>query len=318
MPFKRRYRKKRGGKKRKWRQQKLAVGTVQKIARQIARAEDNKHIQWLIHRELFSHPAWDTSQTAAPREEYKTVLQPNTYTASTLSQIGNLSENALVASATSAGGNTVNNKRTCFYHVKQLQCFLAFENNTQYAVRCRAELCYVPNLNVLTDQGAQHLNSSINSFHGGVNLQFAGMFKKYQRTEGSDQARSPVYQMLASKEFILPPAQSFITPAVPGSVNGNASSGVPGFPNTKRKYITLSKYYKRPKKLIWKSYQQGSLITGAQLCDNGNFILQIITDTTTVVNAAEYNQPIGVKYWGVGGCKYYVKAAKTDVPLLVA
>lgn len=309
--FYRRFKRKKRGKKRKWRQQKLAVGTVQRIAKQIARAEDNKHIRWLVHRNLFvSNTAWDTSQTAAPREEYKYVLQPNAYDANILSDIGNLTENSLVEQAS----GSVEYDRTMFYHVKSLQAFLCFENNTQYAVRCRVEMCYVPQLNAVTASQANNLASSITTFHGGVNLQFAGMFKKFQRTEGPTRADSPVFQLVAAKEFILPPAQQYQTPAPPAA----GQAGIAGFNNTKRKYITLSKHYKRPKKLIWKSFVQQQPITGAQLCDNGNFIIQVMTDTTTLVSAGEMNQPIGVKYWGVGGCKYRIEAGRPDVPLTLA
>lgn len=299
---KRFYRKK-GRKKAKWRQQKLAVGTVQKIARAVAKQEDNKRIHWIVHRNLQSDPGWDSSQTAAPREEHKVVLQPNTYNAFILSDIGNLTENQLDYQPQ---GSMVG-ERTNFYFVKSLQSFLAFENNTQYPVRIRAELCFVPNLSSRTDDTDDNLQSSINTFHNGVNLQFSGMFSKFMRTEGTASAKSPIYQLLAAKEIVLPAAVQYSTPAPPASGVGQA-----GFSNTRRKYMTLSKHYKRPKKLIWKSYVQQQEITGAQMCDNGNFVVQIITDTTTLVSSGELNRPIGVKYWGCSGCKYYIKAARLD------
>lgn len=199
--------------------------------------------------------------------------------------------------------------RTLFYFVKSLQAHLAFENNTQYPVRCRVELCFVPNLSLRTAQPDDNLDVSINSFKGGVNLQFAGMFSKFMRTEGTQSADSPQYVMLDAKEFILPPAQSYSTP------EGN---NITGFSNTKRKYVTLSKYYKRPKKLIWTSYVQQQPIQGPQMCDNGNFLIQLITDTTTLVTTPDFNSPVGVKYWGSGGCKYYIRAARPDVPLVGA
>lgn len=255
---------------------------------------------------MFTDPGWDSSQTAAPREEWKTVLQPNTYVANVLSDIGNLTESQLDPTAQ----GSMDEDRTMFYFVQALQAHLAFENNTQYAVRCRVELCFVPNLSQRTSDNDDNLDVGIQTFKGGVNLQFAGMFSKFMRTEGTQSAESPQYVMLDAKEFILPPAQQYSTPAPPAQ-----GAGISGFNNTKRKYVTLSKYYKRPKKLVWKSYVQQQPITGAQMCDNGNFLIQIMTDTTTLVAAADFSNPVGVKYWGTGGCKYYIKAGRPDIPL---
>lgn len=297
---KRRYR----GKPRKYRQQKLAVATVQKIAREVAKQEDNKHIHWITHRNLFADPAWGSASTSAPRENEKFVCQPNSFNAEILSDIGNLTENQLV------GENQANmvTDRTNEYFIKAAETFLAFENNTDHPVRCRVEMVYVPNLNTRTADQQDLLNPTIHTFKSGTNLKYAGMFRKYIRQFGTAQASTPTYQLLAAKEFVLPAAQQYVTPAPPAS-----GVGVAGFHNTKRKYITLKKYFKRPKKLLWKSYVQQQEITGPQLCDNGNIIIQIITDSTTLVPAAEMASANGVKWWGVGGVKYYIRAGLLDV-----
>lgn len=198
--------------------------------------------------------------------------------------------------------------RTNEYHVKAAEAFLAFENNTQYPIRCRVEMCYVPNLNVRTSDQVDLLNPTMRTFKSGTNLKYAGMFRKYIRQTGTASASSPTYQLLAAREFVLPACYQYSTPAPPAS-----GVGISGYNATRRKYISLKKYFKRPKKLLWKSYVQQQEITGPQMCDNGNILIQIITDTTTTVAAGDYQNPVGVKWWGVGGVKYYIRAGLLDV-----
>lgn len=297
--FKRKRQYKKG--KAKYRQQKLAVATVQKIARKVARAEDSRHIRWIVHQKLVvsgQGGEWN-STIESPLELQKRVLQPNLVGSQVLSDIGNLTVNDLPPTATSAGGNTIDPQRTMEYFVKAAECFLAFENNTFYPVRCRVEMCYIPNLNIRTDDLVDNLHAGIQTMHSGVNLKFSGMFNKFQRVVGTSSARSPVYQLLAAREFVLPSVKI---------------AGILGAPLTTqiRKYITLKKYWKKPKKLLWKSYQQGALITGPQLCDNGNIIIQFMCDTTTPVSQGDLANPTGVRVWGTGGLKYYTKANEMD------
>lgn len=296
-------RRSRGGKRAKWRQQKLAVGTVQKIARQIAKAEDNKHIQFLVNQKLLVTGPWPDI-TQAPRESSKEILQPNAINWSYLSQIGNLTESNLVSQHVVAGGNTVQPDRTNEYMVKAAELNLAFENNTFKACRIRVEMCYVENLTQRTQDVVDYLTPSPTSFHGGVNLKFAGMFKKFQKFQGTGvHTTSPTYQLLAAKEFILPACKAS-TRSV-GGVLTDCNAQV-------RKYVTLRKYWKRPKKLIWKSFQQGVEITGSQLCDGGNIIIQVMSDSEFVVGAGDVANPIGVRYWGTSGLRYFIKAGHLD------
>lgn len=297
----RRYKRRHYGKKKRFRQQKLAVATVQKIARKIAKAEDDKHISWIVHQEKFSTSIggdWNSS-VESPLETQKIILQPNAVTANILSNIGNLTVSSLPPTATSAGGNTIDPQRTMEYFVKAAECYMAFENNTFYPVRCRVEMCYVPNLNLRTDDLVDNLQAGIQTFKSGVNLKYSGMFQKFQRVVGTTSAKSPTYQLLAAKEFVLPSVKI---------------AGVLGAPMTTqvRRYVTLKKYWKKPKKLLWKSYQQGALITGPQLCDNGNIIIQYMCDTTTPVAAGDVANPTGVRMWGTGGLKYFIRANELD------
>ena len=289
----------------RYRQQKLAVATVQKIAREVAKQEDNKHIHWIIHRaEITRVPGW-TQNFASPTESQKYVLQPNLPSAVLLSQIGNLTESQLTTPE--SGGTTQIDDRSNFYFVKAACAYMAFENNTAMPVRCRAELVFVPNLNSRTDDAIDNLDTDIETFKSGVNLKFKGIFRPLLRMQGTDSAGSPIYRLLASKEFVLPACKQYSTPAPPAS-----GVGVAGYHAQVRKYVNLSKYWKRPLKLLWKSYVQQQEITGPQMCDNGNILVQVCTDTTTSVLPSEYGSQIGVKMWGTLGCKYFVRAGKKD------
>lgn len=236
-------------------------------------------------------------------------MQPNVPGAQIISDIGNLTESQLLL----ASQGSQQPERSNFYYVKAIEAFMAFENNTAKPVRCRVELCYVPNLNARTGQAVDNLQTALETFHSGVNLKHAGMFRKYMRIQGTESAKSPTYRLLAAREFVLPAAVQYSTPAPPGQ-----GAGVSGFPNQRRKYVTLRKYYKRPHKLIWKSYVQQQEITGPQLCDNGNFVLQWCSDTDTLVTAGEIIQSTGVRMWGTCGCKYFIKAGKLDNPSVLA
>ena len=221
-----------------------------------------------------------------------------------MSQIGNLTESNLVAHPSTAGGNTIQPDRTNEYMVKACELNLAFENNTFKAARIRVEMCYVENLNSRSDDAVDFLTPSPSTFHGGVNLKFAGMFKKFQKFQSvGTPTTSPSYQLLAAKEFILPACKQATSTAggVVTELNGQI-----------RKYVTLKKYWKRPKKLYWKSFQQGQEITGSQLCDGGNIIVQIMSDTEFGVTAGEVANPSGVRYWGTSGLRYFIKAGHVD------
>lgn len=294
--------------KRKWRQQKLAVGTVQKIARQIAKQEDNKHIQFLVNQTLITPGPWPDLQ-AAPRESSKAILQPNDIIWNYLSSIGNLTESNLISHPTVASGNTIQPDRTNEYLVKALEVNLAFENNTFKATRVRVELCYVDNLNFRTQDAVDKLIPDFSTFHSGVNMKYQGMLRKFQKfSDVSERATSPNYHLLDAKEFVLPACKASTRYVLSGGaeVLEDCNAQV-------RKYVRLRKYYsKRPKKLYWKSFQQGAEIDGPQLCDNGNFIIQAMCDTEFLVTAGNMANPTGVRMWGTSGLKYFIKAAHKD------
>jgi len=283
-----RFRRRRGGAKSKWRQQKLAVGTVQKIARQIAKQEDNKRMEWRIHQRYVIQTGglW-TSQTMRPTEAVKRRYTVGAVDSWLLTGFANAVENDLVQNSASSYN------RSATYGVKTVQAHLCFENNTPVPVRAIAALMFIPNLDQLTADSVDRLTPRIEFLRGTPNLKFDGIFGgDLQKMSDGQQASGRTCVICDQKKFTIPCGRNFRTDGGGDPLNIQTEQTQPC------KIVRLSKTYKRLKKLYYNFVAADG--NNREFMSNGNFYLAYCTDT---IIGADENQN-GVKLWGSCGTKY--------------
>lgn len=264
-PYKR-YNKKRA----KWRQQKLAVGTVQKIAREIARKEDSKNIHKYCHVAQVKAPGyiWSDPRYLPATINWETVAgndQNNQIKYKLISGLGGNQEFANMTQQDQAERGQVE------LRLHGVQCYGIVKNNSPSPMRVEIRLVFVPNLNQFTDDAVDYLTPRIShmfrSGKGGGNLLNQGYNRK---NLGSASATGvPInIQILAKKVLFLPPA----------SVNGTVLQNQQLNPITLLtpvvyKRFSLFKYFKNARK----AYARAS----APELSNGNYYLVYWSDAST-------------------------------------
>lgn len=272
----------RRGVRRKWRQQKLAVGTVQNIAREIAKQEDNKNTLYGIHQvKILATPTsvWNGA-FARPDLATRVELTPNSLYSQLIT-----GASAEFLNPVAGGENTTSSLHLMSktnLHVKTIQACLMFQNYSQNDQYIRVSIIACPRSDPSTP-----LPEPRPQDQPYTNIQYKGIFNKGIKsytTPGGVPYQTANY-VIATKRFKLSPTRSLY------DVKGSTVTDEITVPIRE---ITLTKTYKsRGKKLTYNT----SAGVG-QAADNLNFYLCVTS------NNEDAGSFINVRMWGVAGFKY--------------
>lgn len=282
--YRRRYRR-----KGKWRQQKLAVGTVQKIAREIAKKEDKKNMEKFVHVTYIAVAGY-VSQWA---QSHVASLPASTSwfqlggAGAMLSKLcsgigGHIGASNLPALDAAEQGQVQ-------LRIHGIESFGIVQNNSALPVRCEIRIVYVPNTNVYTDDANDYLVPRLTMFAKSGKGLGALLRQGYDRKSLAvfDTTSNPVkYQTYARKVIYLPAATMTGTITQGGSIDPILINALPV-----RRRFKLSKYFKNPKKAFCRANHDE--------LSNGNYFLVAWTDaplgTTTVSFLSTQNVQYSLK-----------------------
>lgn len=236
MPYRRTYTNKYKRKnriKKKWRQQKLAVGTVQKIAKDIAKKLDQQKIQYFYSNIFFAKDGytWDSVNAICPSHEYRPIVS-GALESQVLSDISNL----LQLPQTAVANPDV---KSITVGIKAVQARISIRNPNQDPIRFEAQIIYMPNLNDSTNDAVDFIRPDVFMLYkyGGGNLLYDGIAKKGITNKSSSLASARAYTVIARKT---------------GTIRGYIATGQPEAGhiniNVARKNFTITKYFKTEKK----------------------------------------------------------------------
>lgn len=294
--YKKNYRR---NKKSKWRQQKISVGTIQKIAKQEARKLDKKDD--VLHRYSLAHAAdgftWSGQVDLPPPRYWRPVIAGG-MEAKTISNFEGYIKDGNIN--TSTPGSTINQSLTV--KVTAIQARFAIRNTTKsltapyYTLnesdcRCCAMLVFIPNLSDTTDQSVDFLRPDNFMLYkrGSGNLIYDGLDKDTLKNAAASQASAYQYIILDRKVFTLKALKNG-----PFETTGTALS---------TKYITLSKFFKRPRKHnIKASGTAGGMFTDGNYCYilYSNLSNETPTKSIQYVGATTCQFKIGAQTFPVG------------------
>lgn len=287
MPYKKKY-----SKKSKWRQQKLAVGTVQKIARQIAKQEDRKNIKYYVSNVFFAADGfnWDSVTEIVPSSSYRPI-NSGALESQVLSDLS-----GMLIDADKKELFTPTNNTNITVGLRGIEARLSFRNPNIDDVRIEAQIVYIPNLNDQTDDAVDFIRPDVFMLYkkGGGNLLYSGMAKQGIRNKASSNASVRQYQIIDRKVITIK-GTYFSGKTIEDQGNCIYIQGV------NRKNITLVKYFKRERKHNCKS---GT--TGYRQFTDGNYYLIIHSDL-----AIDDNGQRNIEYCGATSIKLRVVGATT-------
>lgn len=240
------YRRKRAAgakRRRKWRQQKLAVGTVERIARDIAKREDKKMLVKYVHTSL-------VKASTATWTDYRALPQLAVWRSW---YAGQQDPNLLYKCVSEIGGNvravrmqnqSANDRERLSIRIHGVETFGVVRNEAPRPARFEVRLIFIPNLNQFTNDAIDYLRPRITMFHktGPGTPLYAG----YNRKSIAAQTATghPIkFQTLARKVIHLP-AASIVGAITPATGTGEVvSMQTPQL----FKRFKLAKYFKKPR-----------------------------------------------------------------------
>lgn len=270
---KRQYRRKKG----KWRQQKLAVGTVQRIAKDIAQREDKKNLVKYVHPTYVksSTLTWASAnyQQNVPDPQYWQTITGGLLTDTAFQnhyvELSAIGGNINAANMTNLDGAE---RGKVEVRVHGMQVFGIVKNSASHPTRFEARLIYIPNANIYTNDANDYIRPRITMFwQKGV----GGLIRQgYDRRSLAALTATGIpvkFQELARKVIHLPAA------SVSGSVTVNSviSPIVMTTPPV-RKRFTLAKYFKQPRRAFMRSNQSE--------LSNGSYYLVYWCDLPSTAN----------------------------------
>lgn len=282
------YNRKRNNKKAKWRQQKLAIGTVQKIARQIAKQEDRKNTKFYYSNVFHAVDGynWDSVTEIVPSESYRPI-QNGALESQVLSDISNL-----LMDGNLNDQNLPNLSFDMTVGVSAIQCRLSFRNPNIDDVRICAQIVYISNLNDQTDDAVDFIRPDVFMLYkkGGGGLLYDGIAKKGIRNKSTGAASVRDYQIIARKVITV---KGTYNSGIQEEDTPNVFKDVPG---VNRRNITLTKYFKRERKHNCKKYLTGAV---NRLFTDGNYFLIIHSD----LSLSDTATPRSITYCGASSIK---------------
>lgn len=258
MPYKKNYKTKSRIKK-KWRQQKLSVGTVAKIARKVAKRLDDANNIYVYSNVYNARDGftWSSVTETVPNNGYRPILN-GAMESQVISDLSNLVQDVSIVAISS-------DYRSITVGVKAVQSRICIRNPNVDTIRYDAQLVYIPNLNDQTDDGVDFLRPDVFMLYknGGGNLLYDGIAKKAIRNLSTGASSVREYTILARKVGTLR-----------GSIASGTDTAQDARPNVARTQFYLTKYFKRERKHNCKQVQAG----GANQFTDGNYYLIIHSD----------------------------------------
>lgn len=286
---KKNYKNKRKYNKSQYRQQKLAVATVKKIAKTIARREDKKNMMKYVHV--------STTQAAGTTWIDKRAI-PALTTFKTISGNAQDANDNLSYDLVSAIGGTIavenqvqlvsSERDEVELRIHGIQTFGIVKNNANRPARIECRLIYIPNVNQYTVASIDYLTPRMTMFfksgHGAGNLIRQGYNRRV--LAAADGTGIPIkFQTLDRKVVYLPAAT-----AVGTLTNGSAVEQLIYNTPAVFKRVTLSKYFKKFRKAFCRG-------TNVQLSDGNYFFVywSDLPDTLTYSILATTNIQYSLK-----------------------
>lgn len=279
----RRLRKVRRRKKAKWRQQKLAVGTVQKIARQIAKKEDKKNLRKYVHVSQVRDPSflnWHETPSKLPvptQWRQCTGLQCNSELLSDLGQ--------KITDESMPGLNSTE-KASLQLSIHGIQAYGCMCNNSEFPVRVDVRIIFIPNLNQFTDDVVDYMTPRFTMFHKtgqGINgITYRGYNSR--ALAASDATGVPVKFTTVARKILTLPGQSITGELTDGSSVSTVNLAVP----LRYRRFALTKYFKHAKKAFVKGSQT--------YLSNGNYYLVWWSDGADVTQFYRFIASCNLQY----------------------
>lgn len=258
-------------KKRKWRQQKLAIGTVQKIAKQIAKREDQKQLKKYVHVSYIKNANYDWHRypMALPVvTNWQLSTGGGALYNKIISNVGGFIQDANMTQQDAAERGQVE------LRVHGMQAFGILTNNSIYPCRVEVRLIFIPNANAYTTTPNAYLTPRITmlskSGHGVNGLTYRGYDKR--SLSALDATGVPIKYQELGRRVVYLPARNYI-----------GTYGVPGNPPTTQpinissplvyKRWSISKYFKTPRKAHCRS--------GEDDLSDGNYYIIYWSDGAT-------------------------------------
>ena len=295
MPYKKKY-----SKKGKWRQQKLAIGTVQKIARQIAKSEDKKNIKYYINNVFHAADSfnWDSVTEICPSESYRPIIN-GALESQIMSDVSGLLFDNIPNYSNVGPFPDTTFQQSLTIGVNAIQARLSIRNPNIDDVRVEAQIVFISNLNDQTDDAVDFLRPDVFMLYkkGGGNLLYDGLAKKGIRNKATGASSVRDYQIIARKVVTIK-GTYFSGKTIEDQGNCIYIQGV------NRRNITLTKYFKRERKHNCK-YATGAV---PRMLTDGNYYLIIFSDLALDDNGQRH-----IEYCGASSMK--IRMAGATQPL---
>lgn len=298
MGFRRKYKRKGRAryrrKKRKWRQQKLAVGTVQKIARSIAKQEDKKNMHKYVHVTYVKPEAlnWAAGYLAhlPPTSLWSQLGGGASFEFSNISTIGGHIQDANMAVLDAAEQGQVQ------LRIHGCETFGIIKNNSVHPVRVEVRLVYIPNTNIYTDDLNDYLTPRSSMFFKSGKGNGVLLRQGYDRKSLAAFSATGIpvkYQTLARKVMFLPSATvtgTLTTPADPlhdPPLDQLVQTIVQQTPTVYKRF-SLKKYFKHPRRAYARANNDP--------LTNGNYFLVYWTDAPLVTDTVSLLMTSNIQY----------------------
>lgn len=275
---------------RKWRQQKLAVGTVQEIAREIAQQEDKKQMKKYVHCSYVKSDSFTNWSSASYKRALPALANWKSHTGSEqdlttpyqiLSNVGgNIDAPELKLLTQDEAGRLE-------LRIHGIETFGVICNTSLRPMRFEARLLWIPNLNSYTNASIDYMQPRFTMFSksgaGTGNLLRQGYNR---RALGALTATGIPIKFKTLDRIVINVAAQDWTAAITGQAAGEFSAQAP----LVFKKFKLAKYFKDPHK--------GFVRNNQDEMTNGNYCLVYWSDlpgTSTFSILATSNMQYSVK-----------------------
>lgn len=243
----------------KWRQQKLAVGTVAKIAKKVASRLDRageKHHIFEIHFAA-DGTAWPADTLSLPLQANWRAVAGGALEGKPVSDIGGF------VIDTSAANVTALQEQGVTIRMQGIQSRFCFQNRNVMSCRVRLYLIFIPNLNNQTGDAVDFLRPDIYMFGktGTGNLVYDGWNKQMMNIKSASNSGYRRWTILDKRTFTLGPSRNT------GQSSAIVGADLPGYVS---KHVTLSKYFKGAGR---KHYIKPTGATGRMLTDGAYYFV---------------------------------------------
>lgn len=274
----------------KWRQQKLAVGTVAKIARKVATKLDRAHIKKHRYKLIVAHDGfqWSSAFSLPPSQDWRAVSS-DAMESKCISTVGGFISDQIPHALSSLLQDSV------ALRIHGLQARFAVQNRNAVSCRLRAMLVYIPNLNKQTNDAVDFMRPDFHmlSKQGTGNLIYDGFDKDDLKNSSAGAASVRRYTILDTYRTTLQPT---------GYSGQQVSSAgiIRDITAIKTKHFRLTKYFKGMGK-------KGNLKANGnitQMLSDGNYFYLLWTDLPS---------GLSLNYVAVTSMRFHVQGVTQNV-----